>query len=416
MITADPRVHAAIIEFANRLGFELKNVEDSEVFVDFTNKVITLQDFNSKEFNEIKAEVAMTLMPSDLKKEIIKAGKLEDLGPHTRYEKVRKDLLDALNNQKNWINEDKTLFEKIKKFISDLINKILKNQQYYESLIQKAAQDISDENSTWYRTVIQEGFDQKSLNIQSLRQSPQYNIYKVLTGLGAALDGSAAVRMQGTLYRAGEEDFHDLDFSKPYDPFSWDVVQELEGFYLNYRNNTNYFKNLDRVIYKDLREYMLQNVNEHFKDSLIYKKLSKYYTDIKVVHAAKTELLGLFVTIRADGTPVDIFYPGKTVKMHKINGIQVVDFSVPFAAKLVMGRDKDIRDIINFHKFKPKPVANPNKKQYIKPETTFSSITTEDDLMSAESKYEELNKLVQSEEFKKLEARLDHIKVKGIVI
>jgi len=39
-------------------------------------------------------------------------------------------------------------------------------------------------------------------------------------------------------------------------------------------------------------------------------------------------------------------------------------------------------------------LVNPNKKQYIKPETTFSSITTEDDLMSAESKYEELNELV----------------------
>jgi hypothetical protein len=105
---------------------------------------------------------------------------------------------------------------------------------------------------------------------------------------------------------------------------------------------------------------MLDNCTEHLKRSPIYKELSKHYSEIRVKHAAKTKQLGLFVTLEVDGNPVDIFYY-KTIKTHVIHGIKVVDFSTPFAAKLIMRRDKDIRDIINFHKFNSdNSVSNPN--------------------------------------------------------
>lgn len=287
-------------------------------------------------------------MPASLREEIQKTG--EKYG-RTTDKDIQEDILKALNNEESWISEDKTLFQKILSFISDVINKITKNQEYYEQLIQKAAKEVSDKNSSWYRRVVQDGFEQKNLDIAKLKASPLYHVYEVLTKLGAGLDGSAAIRTQGTLYRKGEEDFHDLDFSKPYDDFSWDVHVELEEFFNNYKTATNDFQNKDKIVYKDLRQQMLDNCTEHLKRSPIYRELSKHYSEIRVKHAAKTKQLGLLVTLEVDGNPVDIFYPGKTVKTHNINGIKVVDFSVPFAAKLVMRRDKDIRDIINFHKF-----------------------------------------------------------------
>ena len=338
----------AVMEFCDRLGFQITKQEDAQVFVDFASKVITVSDFNSKEFKELQSKIAAILMPASLREEIQKTG--EKYG-RTTDKDIQEDILKALNNEESWISEDKTLFQKILSFISDIINKITKNQEYYEQLIQKAAKEVSDKNSSWYRQVVQDGFEQKNLDITKLKASPLYHVYEALTKLGAGLDGSAAIRTQGTLYRKGEEDFHDLDFSKPYDDFSWDVHVELEEFFNNYKTATNDFQNKDKIVYKDLRQQMLDNCTEHLKRSPIYRELSKHYSEIRVKHAAKTKQLGLFVTLEVDGNPVDIFYPGKTVKTHNINGIKVVDFSVPFAAKLVMRRDKDIRDIINFHKF-----------------------------------------------------------------
>ena len=337
-----------IIEFCKRLGFEIHVDKTADLMIDFANKIITLQDFDKESFDEIQSIIASVLMPTDLKQQI-KEVALKYNKEYTDND-LQKDILDALNNKDNWLQKEPDLLHKILQFISNIFNKIFKNQEYYETLIQKSAKEIADKNSEWYRTVIQEGFQQKELDIDKLKQSSQYNIYKVLTDLGASLDGSAAVRAQGTLYRKGEEDFHDLDFSKPFDDFSWDVKVELDEFFNNYKIATDNFTAKDKIIYKDLRKQMLDNCTEHLKRSKIYKELSKYYSDIYVKHASKSKKLGLLITLSVDGNPVDIFYD-KNVKQYTINGIKVTDFSVAFAAKLVMGRDKDIRDIINFHKF-----------------------------------------------------------------
>jgi len=120
---------------------------------------------------------------------------------------------------------------------------------------------------------------------------------------------------------------------------------------LDYKFATDNFTHLDKIVYNDLRKNMLENCNTIFKSSDLYKKLSPYYKELKVKYAIKTKKLGLLVTLELDGNPVDIFY-AKHVIGYTINGIKVTDFSNAFAAKLVMGRDKDIRDIINFHRFK----------------------------------------------------------------
>ena len=338
----------SILQFCDRLGFKLQTEEDAKLFVDFTSKVITMSDFNDEEFNRLKSKIAVVLMPAKQKSKIQKVG--DKLGRGSE-EAIEEDIFNALQGQDNWISQDKSIIEIILDLISNIIDKVLKNQEYYERLIQDSAKEIANDNSKWYRQVVQEGFEQKNLDINKLKSSPLYNVYDVLTKLGAGLDGSAAIRTQGTLFRKNEEDFHDLDFSKPFDDFSWDVHEELNEFFNNYKIATDNFRNKDKIVYKDLRQQMLDNCTEHLRRSPIYRELSKHYKDITVKHAAKTKQLGLFVTLLVDGNPVDIFYPGKSIKTHDINGITVVDFSIPFAAKLVMHRDKDIRDIINFHQF-----------------------------------------------------------------
>lgn len=348
-------VREQIVEFCDRLGFQIQQ-SDADTFIDFASKIINISDFDSYEFDKVKAKIATVLMPTKLNEKIRSVGKKNSVGRIKGFTEkevdaeIERDILDAIREQKNYITEDKSLYREIIDFIKQLIDKFLKNQNYYERLIYQAAQDISDINSSYYRTVIQKGFEQKNLSLDTLKRSPLYNIYEVLTNLGASLDGSAAVRAQGTLYRKDEENFHDMDFTKPYDSFSWDVYNELQDFFTNYKVATNNFANRDKNIYRDLRQHMLENCEEHLKESEIYKELSKHYKEIHVKHAAKTSQLGLFVTLLVDGNPIDIFY-NRNVEQHEINGIKVTDFSVAFAAKLVMRRDKDIRDIINFHKF-----------------------------------------------------------------
>ena len=345
--TLKRKAYNDIVEFSNRLGFEVKTQEEGDVVVDFVNKIINISEVDSHTFNEIQAKVAAVLMPNELRSELLEVGKKYGRG-NTEF--IYQDILNAIENKDSWLREEPTLFNNIKQWISNLIQKIVKSQSYYESLIDKAAKDVTNPYSQWYRQVIQDGFSQKTLSMEKFKQSPLFNVYQVLTSLGAALDGSAAVRMQGTLFRKGEEEFHDLDFSKKFDAFSWDVKTELDEFFNNYKSATNNFVNKDTHIYKDLRQQMLDNCTEHLKKSPIYKELSKHYSDIKVKHASKSKELGLLVTLEIDGNPVDIFY-GQNPIMHDIGGFKVADFSSSFSAKLIMGRDKDIRDIINFQKF-----------------------------------------------------------------
>lgn len=367
-------VASQVAEFCGRLGFDLKH-SDANTVVDFANKLINIHNFTPEEFNKIKAEVASVLMPSDLKNKLLAIlGKnpknFKDSSEGTKI--ISDAILEALQNKNAELRKHEDIFHKILDFIKNIIDSFLQNQSYFEHIIQNIAEDVNDSNSEWYRTVIQDGFQQKQLDIDKLQKSPLYNVYQTLTSLGASLDGSAAVRAQGTLYRSGEEDFHDLDFTKPYDSFSYDVYVELNEFFNNYKTATNDFQNLDKYIYKDLREHMLENVEQHLRNSDIYKELSKHYSNITIKHAAKTKELGLFVTILVDGNPVDIFY-AKNVKSYNISGIKVTDFSVPFAAKLIMRRDKDIRDIINFHKNKEQQ-NNSSSEEYITEESVHKYV------------------------------------------
>lgn len=367
-------VASQVAEFCGRLGFDLKH-SDADTVVDFANKLINIHNFTPEEFNKIKAEVASVLMPSDLKNKLLAIlGKnpknFKDSSEGTKI--ISDAIFEALQNKNAELRKHEDIFHKILDFIKNIIDSFLQNQSYFEHIIQNIAEDVNNSNSEWYRTVIQDGFQQKQLDIDKLQKSPLYDVYQTLTSLGASLDGSAAVRAQGTLYRSGEEDFHDLDFTKPYDSFSYDVYVELNEFFDNYKTATNNFQNLDKYIYKDLREHMLENVEQHLRNSDIYKELSKHYSNITIKHAAKTKELGLFVTILVDGNPIDIFYT-KNVKSHNIAGIKVTDFSVPFAAKLVMRRDKDIRDIINFHKNKEQQ-NNSSSEEYITEESVHKYV------------------------------------------
>jgi len=80
--TYSESLRPAITKFADRLGFELTEDKDKDTFVSFTNKVITISDFNDEEFNRIKASVAAKLMPkasrSKLEQLATKLGKTDD--------------------------------------------------------------------------------------------------------------------------------------------------------------------------------------------------------------------------------------------------------------------------------------------------------------------------------------------------
>ena len=334
------------IDFCKRLGFStVFNTENAEVVVDFVNKVMTFPDLSDRSFNVALSKVCAVLMPDDLLQEIRKVAELNglDASPAT----LSRDILKVIEGKQSGLLGN--LKGKLSNHISNIFDKIFKNDNYYMSLINKAVNEIIDKNSKYYNTAVKEGFELKTLDMDKLYSNEHYNIYRTLVNLGAALDGSAALRMQGTLYRSGEEDFHDLDFTMKFNNFSWQVRNAVDDLVKTYKTLTKNYLYKDKGVYKNLKEGHLASLTAELKKTPIYKMLSSEYADIRVRNFGKSDL-GLMVTLEFDGYPVDIFYT-EEVKKKVINGFVLADFTSAIGAKLVMGREKDIRDIINFKKY-----------------------------------------------------------------
>lgn len=249
------------------------------------------------------------------------------------------------------------LYRQILKKIKTILSNIIDNKKLYNEAVENLSKKILNKSDDYFSKIIKDGFELKTLSLDDIHSTPIGKVYDILTSdkYKGGLNGSCAVRLQGTLYRKKEEDFHDLDFTMPYNNFSWTLRQILQPKYLldhggdKFLNgNLNRLKWMSNAEFKEYRTFVNKLALEEFQKTELYKDLKEQFEDVgvKALFISK----GMCFTITCDGFPVDLFY-GKFPNVKEIKGIRISDFTIAFEAKLRMRRPKDMRDIINFSRY-----------------------------------------------------------------
>lgn len=345
-------------DFLDRVAFDTK-LDPSLIkpVIDVANKVFMIGEVNDATIAQSMAELGWALLDKYTQREIVKqygkrvllGGDVTDSIIHDLKTSIEKGV--ATNFEQSW-------FDKILSKLAEFIGKIYKNKFSYFNAIDNLAKSIAKNYDGYYDKLIQEGFEQKNITLEDIHSTEVGKVYDLLTSekYGGTLGGSAAIRLQGTLYRQILEDFHDLDFTMPFSKFSFDLRTAISRFYDNIRMNKDIMGWKDASV--NAREQLLKEVDVIFKRSELFEDLSKIYDEVALKNIFYTPGNGMCFTFTVDGFPVDLFF-SKDVKPLIIEGIKVSHFSVSFAAKTLMRRPKDMRDIINFKKFKQN--SNENK-------------------------------------------------------
>ena len=342
----DNNIETVFSEFLQRTGFDTEVIEGKRSVLDLANKIIYVaSDTTIEDLARVMAEVGFYCQTKQAKYKLRRA---RNLNP---YDTSSDDLI--INDIKNNIifvkktdedNYDEETKNSILSTIKKAIRSIFDNRQYYEDAVNKIADKLLNVNDDYFNTVVAESFERKNITSENIHSTKIGVVYDILTEkYNAGIDGSSAIRLQGSLYRKKEEDFHDLDFTFPFDDLSWELSKMF----------TNYYDGLKSGAIQDARAYhetLKKQANDILVQFPIYKDLKKHFDDVHVKNVFYNKGTGICLTIECDGFPVDFFYT-KNPTFYEINGIKVTRFNVAFRAKLIMGREKDIRDIINFKKY-----------------------------------------------------------------
>ena len=390
-------------DFLDRLNITVEDSTTEQNILDLSRKIVYLADTDARSLALLQARIAYQLLDQDTRNKLDnqflhsrnneRYVKRKGIGRYSLVENERiiNDIADAILGRQNEISKDKSLWQKIKNILFDLLSKIIKHRAIYQNTVERIAQEVTNRYSPYFNLMINENTEIKQLNVDLLKSSEHYPVYQAMINSGASLAGSAGIRLQGTLYRKGEETFHDLDFTKNYDSFSWKVRvynRELwQDYYKYIREEYNIPDSVQRIdskkvpkrirkdAYRYAKQIMLGKVREAFKNTNMYRQLSNTYKVIDIKNTFISNTTGMCVTYTVDGFPVDIFYTDYH-DMYNINGVVIDDFSVAFKAKLIMRRDKDMRDIINFKSYAiqkyNESIANTSVPYQSKPQITVN--------------------------------------------
>lgn len=337
---------------------------DAVAVADVLHKALFLdsEKYNTKDYAEKVATFAIMFMGSTTHSEaspLIKSA-LKEIETWEKYQeyydlykndpiyanderKIKIEILSKLVAEKILENKTKTkktkqpkslsLLEKIINNILALFDKIWKTDFYRavdRFLKQKGIQTkgVSKVNIRPFQSIINEIADDILFNNVSkiVNEGPRgrkgdvvisldellnnnaeiKNIYTKLNALGFMFTGSPALSREGTIYRKSNQNLHDLD---------WQVPKELEDNWLELVKET-----FPEITYK---------INQKTKQAQVFTK------DGKTTH-----------TLMIEGMPVDFFINiNPPAKANEFGDMRWQD---TFDAKLAMGRNKDIRDLIDF--------------------------------------------------------------------
>jgi len=337
---------------------------DVVAVADVLHKAVFLdsEKYNTKDYAEKVATFAIMFMGSSNSPEaspLIKSA-LKEINTWERYQeyydlykndpiyagnekKIKIEILSKLIAEKILENKTKTkktkqpksltLLEKIINDILALFDKIWKTDFYKavdRFLKQKGIQTkgVSKVNIRPFQSIINEIVDDILFNNVSkiINEGPRRrkgdvvisldellnnnaeikSIYTKLNALGFMFTGSPALSREGTIYRSSNKNLHDLD---------WQVPKELEDNWLELVKET-----FPEITYK---------INPRTKKAQVFTK------NDKTTH-----------TFMIEGMPVDFFI--NINPPSKSNEFGDMRWQDTFDEKLAMGRNKDIRDLIDF--------------------------------------------------------------------
>ena len=187
--------------------------------------------------------------------------------------------------------------------------------------------------------MIEESFDDLKVGlIKSIEFAK--NIIEFFQKNGMILTGSLALRKAGTMYRSVKEDLHDLDFTLELSEF-----RKQLGYTINNK--------------LDIAEKLQQNIDvtEEFQKEIkktdFYKNIKDKFPTFKVLNIFNGLQKGditLWCSID-DKYSIDVFVITKRQTNLSTEEKSFQNWIDIFKAKLRMGRDKDIRDFVNYTPF-----------------------------------------------------------------
>ena len=244
------------------------------------------------------------------------------------------------------IKRFKYLLMKLKFFIQKVTNSSRLSGEEVQDLLDSIANDMLESNYEKFSANLSPKVQQVHYEQTIAKEPRAAEITKYIQGLGGMLTGSLSLRQQGTLYRDFEtETLHDLDFSLPKDLVDKEMYDALE-----IELPTNFFTLTEEEqdeAFRAAKSKSLKKIYDKLEDFSIIKKIKEQYPTARVTNAFGGLKPGEYsVAIDIDGLNVDLFFVNETGEQLGKEGFQ--SWEAIFIAKILMGREKDLTDFINF--------------------------------------------------------------------
>lgn len=387
------RPQDVLIRFLNSYGFEIHEAEN--LFINLAAKKINLNTSSISDISKaLSAPLADMLSYSDYFYEIQKSvrdsykykilvNKLRKIHKTSNRtvinrlatKQIFKEFLESGFNEElaKKLNIDKTLLDKIKDFIRNLINSLQKiNLDRIDSNISEIVEKTFKgeefirltKKDNYVKVNFQEAFDDNSI------------AKDIMTKLGIhpslILTGSIAYSTQGTVYRRKGTIVHDLDFVNDY--LTLEEINEL--VFSNYPDSVKAYSFFDKY---NVDTYLIppkgikiQNIKRRDTGKITSFELVDNNNNIVGTYKLEFEISGTGKTINeieiktgVEAMLVDFFTNDKKERKtvsHEFIGsdnkkhiVKLSKFEIPFEAKLRYSRFKDIWDYNRFvpNDFKP---------------------------------------------------------------
>jgi hypothetical protein len=233
----------------------------------------------------------------------------------------------------------KYLLQKVKFFLADLFKTSKLSEKQLNDLFDDIAKDVVNNIFDKYSKDVSSDANLTNYEETLAKDPKAKGIVEFFQNSGMLLTGSLALRKAGTIYRSASESLHDLDFTLELNEFKKLIGNKL-------RTSIDISAKLQQGL--DITKEFKKNI----ETSDFYKNIKKQYPSFKIVkifnglHSGELTIQG-----DIDGYAIDVFVFTTKYTNLSTEEKSFQDWINIFKAKLKMGRNKDIRDFVNYIPF-----------------------------------------------------------------
>lgn len=373
--------------------YRVINVHNPEEITDGIGYAVAYMMQYTPEFMELAGlihaptkSIKRALLKHDNAKFSINSRQFKSSDKQYYIEEVGKEIARELRKfyNKEQVVEKEGVLSKIWKLIESFFELLSPKNKEYVTRLHSYTTNMADaviRNDPSYirRANIKPGDTVPSTKVdldKALKENPyERNILERLSKYEVSITGSAALSVQGEVYRNEENPLHDLDFNTPSTYTKESIESTLDKEFPNYAN-TNVIPNDSYTTYTYLildRPFEIRKETPNSAISFIYdkstgKKLGSFvYSELELEEGIKGKFLDFFVGEKNNT---------EGITNVEVGGIKlaVTKSSAPMRAKLQYGRPKDIYD---YSRFIPKSSSTEEIRQYNTIRLAYSNLTQE---------------------------------------